>query len=410
MARAARCRAVVTLALAVSEVAPSVRLMAYRRKHVEYGLLMRRIEQAKVEHLGSGRRRKEDLRLIAARVAIGLGIATSSILSLVTRHGLSPFVAMLGSFIGSLVAADAVTRVQGRTLSTRVQRGLGLAQRLILGVLVVAAVVADLVSAALLVGAFAQASSGVGGSLGLAAATGALLAIGLVFLSGSAEPAIASVDNRRWAEQVGDVGSFVLASAVLIGLTGLTWYVSDGAGALTVACAVGLAQIGWLIAGRVQRARTVVDLATATRALTIAAADTSEQPTEDGVRLDAVLEPLLDLEVIVQRRDWRLPVSHRSRQLFDSEVQAMIEALVMLALPAPYTVQPGTLSRRLRGELQAMSYSERMVETAIFGADLRHLCTRARRWVRERPSVSTSSVPALVGANDPVRRERGVPA
>lgn len=394
----------VTSAPAMSEVAPSVRPMAYRGEQAEYGLLMRRVAQAKVEHLGSGRRRKEDPRWVAARAAIGIGIVVSSMLSLIVQHGLTPFVAIFGSFIGSLVAADAFARVSGPKVSTRVQRGLGMAQRLILAVLVVVAVVAAVVAAALLVAVVARASSGQEKTLGWTAGAVALLAVGLVIASASTEPAIGSVDNRRWAEKVGDIGSFVLASAVLVGITAVVWQVAGGTGALTVACAIGLAQVGWLIAGRVQRSRTVADLAAATGALAITAARASEQKAGDSVRLDAVLEPLLDLEVIVQRRDWRLPFSHRSRRLFDGEVSAMIEALVTLALPCACTVQPSTLSRRLWGELQALPQAERMVETAIFGADLRHLCTRARPWVRERPAVGTPSVPAMAGTNNLVRQ------
>lgn len=353
---------------------------------------MRRVVEAQDELVGHGRRRREDPVFLAARAAIGLVTITGAIATMVLWPSLPPFLASMAGAIGAVILGDAATRVPGRRFSATVRRVLGVVQRVLLVTLVLTGALVDVFGVWLLGWVMSQGASGPSGTWGLAAGGLGLLAIGTVLLSTSAEPIIYSVENRRWPQRVGDAGSFVLGTGALLGLTAVMWHLAGATGVLTAVFAVGLAQIGWLITARLQRARLVSVLAGATGALTLAAV--RESCRSSAPATSPLLEPLLNLESLVQQGGWRMPLSYRPRQLFDLEVRAMIEALLALAIAPQYALRLKGLAGRFQGELEAMSPADRTVETALFATDLRHLCTGSRQWASagvpmDHPAVRT---------------------
>lgn len=352
--------------------------------HSKYGRLMQRTVDAQRERLGSGRRRKEHSKVVAGRAVVGLVLAACVMAAVPFLEDVPSLAFTGGAVLGGLLLGDAITRLPDSRISVALHRFLPVAQRVLLVVLVLIAAVFAVAAGFLLGWVMSRSPSGPGGSWGVTAGALALVAAGVVVLAASSEPMLFSVWHRRWMERVGDAASVVLGTATVIGLTAVAWHVTDAVGALTAMCAVALAQLGWLITAQLQRSRTVADLAATTSALASAAARQSDN-TDVVPDLASLLDLLLELEVIVKRRDWRLPLSSRPRQLFDGEVHAMIQALVAVSLPTGFSVSPTTLARRLQGEVQAMSDTERVAEIALFAADLRHLSTGSRPWLRDQP-------------------------
>lgn len=347
---------------------------------------MERAIKAQHEHLGTGRRRKEDLRHLVVQALLGAVIAIASVLvPRSTAHALnSPQVLSIftlgGAILGGLLIGNLLARVPNPRDAARVQRLLLALQRWLFLLLVLFAIILDVVAAVVLTWMFSRDSSGPADSWTLIVGLVALTAVGVMMVAAATEPVPFSVRHRPWLAKVGSAGALASAAAVLMVVTTAAWSVAGGPSALAVAIAVALAQVGWGITAELQRSRTIRDLTAVTRELATIAVTATPPANVHGSSADT-LARLLDLEALVLRPGWRLPFSIRSRQLFDREVVAMIHALVAAALPVGYTVHLTPLSRRVYWEILSMPGDGLRVAVGEFATDLRHLCVGAPRWM-----------------------------